>query len=164
MKRNLLMVVAASLALGAAPSAPSGQSHFILNVSGFYSASFSGTGPESYAERRAAVGGKPGERLAIKLRGATHFGKLDFDATPDVTGKSPLNEAGRYDIGNLGAIGSVTLDKQKNWVNARTGELVIEESDGRHVKGHLDFKGPCRTGPEQGLCTVHAEFDVTRRH
>ena len=163
MKFSLFVLPAAALALGASSDAPPGQSHFILNVSGFYSASFSGTGPESYAERRSAVG-TPGERLAIKLRGSSHFGKLDFDATPDVTGKSPLAEAGRYDIGNLGAVGSITLDKQRNWVNSRTGEIVIEESDGRHMKGHLDFKGPCRTGPEQGLCTVHADFDVTRRH
>jgi hypothetical protein len=159
-------VVVLALALAAANASPrdtkASESHFTLTVSGFFSATFSGTGPLSYARRRSAVG-KAGERLEIKLRSTSPFGKLDLDATPDVTGKPAFGEAGRYDIGNLGAVGTITLGNLRRWTNARTGELVLEESDERHVKGRLDFKGPCRTGPEPGTCSVHAEFDLTRQ-
>ena len=151
----------ASLASPAKPPAP-GESRFTLNVTGFLTASFSGTGPSSYAKRRAKVGAQ-GEVLELKLRTKTDsFGELDFDATPDVTGKPPLGEAGRYSLANLGAIGSITHGKEKRWVNAKTGEILLEECDEKHVKGRLDFKGPCKNGPEQGVCSVHAEFDVRR--
>ena len=159
----LLSAVLATGSLLASPGgASSGISTFTLVVSGFFSTTFSGVGPLSYAERRAAIG-KPGERLDIKLRGESAFGKLDFDATPDVTGKSPFSEKGRYDIGNLGAIGTITRNRERRTINAKTGELVIDESDERHVKGHLDLKGPCKTGPEPGVCSVHADFDLGRR-
>lgn len=145
------------------PSQKETQSHFTLTVSGAVLASFSGIGPVSYARRRSAIGSR-GERLAIKLRADSLLGKLDFDVTPDVTGKPPFSEKGRYDIGNLGASGTILRsNKMQSWVNAKTGELVIEECDERHVQGHLDFKGPCRTGPEPGACSVHADFDVTRQ-
>jgi hypothetical protein len=159
----LAIVLAAGSVLASPGSSSGGISSFTLVISGFFSTSFSGVGPLSYSERRPAVG-KPGERLDIKLRGQSAFGKLDFDATPDVTGKPPFSEKGRYDIGNLGAIGTITRDKERRTINAKTGELVIEECDERHVKGHLDFKGPCKTGPEPGLCTVHADFDLGRHH
>ena len=165
MKGHVIALALAWAALGASPkSAGPREGHFTLTVSGSFLASFSGTGPLSFAKRRQRVGGS-GEVLAIKLRTASASrDKLDLDATPDVTGKPPLGEAGRYDIGNLGAIGSITLGRgTRSWVNAKTGELVVEESDERHVKGHLDFKGPCKTGPEQGTCTVHADFDVSRQ-
>ena len=143
------------------PPAP-GESHFTLNVTGFITASFSGMGPASSAKRRAKVGSS-GEVLNIKLRTKSDvFGEIDFDATPEVTGKPPLGETGRYSLANLGAIGTITVGKEKRWINAKTGDLVLEECDEKHVKGHLDFKGPCRNGPEQGVCSVHAEFDVRR--
>lgn len=163
MKRHAVVLVLAFALVGASPKGPkAAESQFTLNVSGFFSASFSGTGPLSYARRRPAVG-KSGERLEIKLRTTSQFGKLDVDATPDVTGKPRFGEAGRYDIGNLGAVGTITLGNTRRWINAKTGELVLEESDERHVKGRLDFKGPCKTGPEPGTCSVHAEFDLTRQ-
>jgi hypothetical protein len=133
-------------------------------VTGFITASFSGTGPSSSAKRRAKVGSR-GETLAIKLRTKSDaFGEIDFDATPDVTGKPPLGEAGRYSLANLGAIGTITHGKEKRWINAKTGDLVLDESDEKHVKGRLDFKGPCKNGPEQGVCSVHADFDVRREN
>ena len=160
--KRLIIVLALAL-VGASPKdTKAAESTFTLTVSGFFSATFTGTGPPSYARRRAAVG-KAGERLEIKLRSTSPFGKLDVDATPDVTGKPAFGEAGRYDIGNLGAIGTITLGNLRRWINAKTGELVLDESDERHVKGRLDFKGPCRTGPEPGTCSVHAEFDLTRQ-
>ncbi len=163
MKPHVLFLALAFTAVGASPKGPKApESHFTLTVSGFVSASFSGTGPVSSARRRAAVG-KSGERLEIKLRSTSQFGKLDLDATPYVTGKPPFGEAGRYDVGNLGAVGTITLGKTRSWINAKTGELVLDESDERHVKGRLDFKGPCKTGPEQGTCSVHAEFDLARQ-
>ena len=159
--------MAAALAAGSLLASPgssaSGISTFTLVITGFFSTSFSGVGPLSYAERRPAAG-KPGERLNIKLRGESPFGKLDFDATPEVTGKPPFSEKGRYAIGNLGAIGTIArTDKQRSTISAKTGELVIEESDEKHVKGHLDLRGPCKTGPEPGACSVHADFDLARQ-
>ena len=164
-----MAAAAATLAaLGIAPllSSPGSgkaESHFKLTASGFVSHSFEGSGPLSYAKRRDAAGGKSGERLAIKLRTEANGLKLDFDATPDVTGKPPFGEKGRYDIGNLGAIGTITGKNLRIALNAKTGELVVEESDEAHVKGRLDFKGPCKTGPEPGVCSVHADFDVQRQ-
>lgn len=161
-----MMLLAVALTAGSLPGSPkdakTGESDFTLTVSGFVLASFSGTGPLSYARRRPAVG-KPGERLEIKLRAESPFGKLDLDVTPDVTGKPPLSEKGRYDIGNLGAIGTITRNKERRTITAKTGELVIEESDERHVKGRLDFHGPCKAGPESGTCSVHADFDLSRQ-
>jgi hypothetical protein len=161
------VVCSAALAAGALLASPgrpsSGISTFTLVVSGFFSTSVSGTGPNSFAERRRAVG-KPGERMEIKLRGESAYGSLDFDATPDVTGKPPFSEKGRYDIGNLGAIGTLTRGRERRTISAKTGELVIEETDEHHVRGHLDFKGPCRNGPEPGACSVHADFDLGRRN
>jgi len=143
------------------PPAP-GESHFTLNVTGFLTGGFSGTGPSSSAKRRAKAGAQ-GEVLAIKLRTRSDaFGEIDFDATPDVTGKPPLGEAGRYSLANLGAIGTITHGKERRFINAKTGDLVLDECDEKHVKGHLDFKGPCKNGPEQGVCSVHADFDVRR--
>ena len=145
------------------PPAP-GESHFTLNVTGFITASFSGRGSSSSAKRRAKVGSS-GEVLAIKLRTKSDaFGEIDFDATPEVTGKPPLGEAGRYSLANLGAVGTITHGKEKRWINARTGDLVFDECDEKHVKGHLDFKGPCKNGPEQGVCSVHADFDLHREN
>jgi hypothetical protein len=164
----LLAVVLAAVAATPKPAptrtpAP-GESHFTLNVSGFLTASFSGIGPSSSAKRRSKVGSQ-GQILAIKLRAKSDaFGDLDFDATPDVTGKPPLGEAGRYSLANLGAIGTITHGKEKRWINAKTGDLVFDESDEKHVRGHLDFKGPCKNGPEQGVCSVHADFDVRREN
>jgi len=158
------LVIALFVAALSSPSkspAP-GESHFTLNVTGFFSATFSGTGPTSSAKRRARAGG-PGEVLDIKLRTKSDaFGSIDLDATPDITGKPPFGEAGRYSLDNLGAIGTITHGKERRWVNAKTGALVLEECDEKHVKGHLDFKGPCKNGPEPGVCSVHAEFDVRR--
>ena len=164
MRQSVLILALAFAAPGASPNdAKPAEGHFTLTVTGSLLASFSGAGPLSYARRRSAVRGS-GERLEIKLRAESAFGKLDFDAAPDVTGKPPLSETGRYDLGNLGAIGTITLGKQRSWINAKTGGLIVEESDERHVKGHLDFKGPCKTGPEQGICSVHADFDVLRQN
>jgi len=158
----LAAVLAAGSLFAATGSSGSGISTFTAVISGFFSTSVSGAGPFSYAQRRPAVG-KPGERMEIKLRGDSAYGKLDLDVTPDVTGKPPFSEKGRYDIGNLGAIGTLTRNKERRTISARTGELVIEASDERHVKGHLDFKGPCRYGPEPGMCSVHADFDLGRK-
>lgn len=165
MKRFLLLLAVlleASALLALPGSSGSGISTFTLVITGFFSTSASGTGPLSYARRRPAVG-KSGERLEIKLRGESAYGTLDFDATPDVTGRPPFSEKGRYDIGTLGAIGTFTRNRERRTINAKTGELVIEESDERHVRGHLDFKGPCKNGPEPGACSVHADFDVARQ-
>lgn len=166
--KNGMVLLSVVLAVGGSVLASPGGSNpgistFTLVITGFFSTSLSGTGPLSYAHRRPAVG-KPGERLEIKLRADSAYGKLDFDATPDVTGKPPFSEKGRYDIGNLGAIGTITRNKERRTINAKTGELVIEESDERHVKGHLDFGGPCKTGPEPGVCSVHADFDLGRHN
>jgi hypothetical protein len=165
--KNGMVLCSVVLAAGSLLASPVGSnpgiSSFTLVISGFFSTSVSGAGPLSYAQRRPAVG-KPGERLEIKLRADSAYGPLDFDATPDVTGKPPFSEKGRYDIGNLGAIGTLTRNKERRTINAKTGELVIEESDERHVRGHLDFKGPCKNGPEPGVCSVHADFDVARQH
>jgi hypothetical protein len=158
----LSAVLVAGTPLALPGSSSSGISTFTLVVSGLFLASVSGTGPLSYARRRPAVG-KSGEQMEIKLRADSAYGKLDFDATPDVTGKPPFSERGRYDIGNLGAIGTITRNRQVNTINAKTGELVIEESDERHVKGHLDLRGPCKTGPEPGVCSVHVDFDLARQ-
>jgi hypothetical protein len=163
------LLVASLLAAAAAhpkltptrPPAP-GESYFKVNVTGFITASFSGTGPSSSAKRRAKVGSQ-GEILAIKLRTKSDaFGEIDLDATPEVTGKPPLGETGRYSLANLGATGTITHGKEKRWINAKTGDLVLDECDEKHVKGRFDFKGPCRNGPEQGICSVHADFDVSR--
>jgi hypothetical protein len=158
----LSAVLVAGTPFASPGSSSSGISTFTLVISGFFSTSVSGTGPLSYAQRRRAVG-SPGERLEIKLRGDSAYGKLDLDATPDVTGKPPFSEKGRYDVGNLGAIGTLTRNKERRMIHAKTGELVIEESDERHVKGHLDFKGPCKNGPEPGACSVYADFDLARK-
>lgn len=161
-----MRILAAALAAGSLLASPRssgpGISTFTLVISGFFSTSVSGAGPQSYARRRPAVG-KSGERMEIKLRGESAYGTLDFDATPDVTGRPPFSEKGRYDIGALGAIGTITRNKERRTINAKSGELVIEESDERHVRGHLDFKGPCKNGPEPGACSVHADFDVARQ-
>jgi hypothetical protein len=163
MKPPVLVAAFVFAALASAPKPPApGESRFTLNVTGFITGSFSGTGPGSYAKRRPKVAGQ-GEVLAIKLRTRTpSFGDLDFDATPEVTGKPPMGEAGRYSLANLGAIGTITRGKERRWINAKTGEIVLEECDEKHVKGRLDFKGPCKYGPEPGVCSVHAEFDVRR--
>lgn len=160
--KGLALALAAASVLASPGSASSGISSFNLVITGFFSVSVSGVGPASYARRRPVVG-RSGERMEIKLRGESTLGKLDFDATPDLTGKPPYSEKGRYDLGNLGAIGTLTRNKERRTVAAKTGELVIEESDERHVKGHLDCKGPCKNGPEPGMCSVHADFDLGRQ-
>jgi len=162
-----ILAVPLVLAALASPPKPTtapapGESHFTINVTGFITASFSGTGPASSAKRRSKAGGG-GEVLALKLRAKSDvFGDIDLDATPEVTGKPPLGEAGRYSLANLGAVGTIAHGKERRWINAKTGDLVIEECDEKHVRGRLDFKGPCKNGPEQGVCSTHADFDVRR--
>lgn len=171
MKRPAMLAAALVAFLLGAPEPSAGapkppkpfQSRFTLTISGLVSGSVEGSGPLSSALRRSRIGTN-GEVLAVKLRGTSpSLGKLDLDVTPEVTGKAPGAETGRFDLSKLGATGTLTLGRERTYFNAQTGEMVIEETDARHVKGRLDFQGPCKTSVRQGSCTVHAEFDVSRQ-
>ena len=147
-----MRILAAALAAGSLLASPRssgpGISTFTLVITGFFSTSASGTGPLSYARRRPAVG-KSGERMEIKLRGESAYGTLDFDATPDVTGRPPFSEKGRYDIGALGAIGTITRNRSAAPSTRRAASSSSKRVTSATFGATSTSRDRARTGPSR---------------